>query len=70
MVEIVGPGEHGALQSFARGISQYNAAEINRVARCHTREIKPRLGYSFGENVVHRDDLALVRELDLTTGDL
>lgn len=70
MVEIVGPGEHGALQSFARGISQYNAAEINRIARCHTREIKPRLGYSFGENVVHRDDLALVRELDLTTGDL
>lgn len=44
MVEIVGPGEHGALQSFARGISQYNAAEINRIARCHTREIKPRLG--------------------------
>lgn len=70
MVEIVGPGEHGALQSFARGISQYNAAEINRIARCHTREIKRRLGYSFGENVVHRDDLALVRELDLTTGDL
>ncbi|MGN6384294.1 MAG: glutamate 5-kinase [Dyella sp.] len=70
MVEIVGPGEHGALQSFARGISQYNAAEINRIARCHTREIKLRLGYSFGENVVHRDDLALVRELDLTTGDL
>ncbi|WP_431636329.1 glutamate 5-kinase [Dyella sp. KULCS107] len=70
MVEIVGPGEHGALQSFARGISQYNAAEINRIARCHTRQIKPRLGYSFGENVVHRDDLALVRELDLTTGDL
>ena len=70
MVEIVGPGEHGALQSFARGISQYNAAEINRIARCHTREIKPRLGYSFGENVVHRDDLAVVRELDLTTGDL
>lgn len=70
MVEIVGPGEHGALQSFARGISQYSAMEINRIARCHTREIKPRLGYSFGENVVHRDDLALVRELDLTTGDL
>lgn len=70
MVEIVGPGENGSLQSFARGISQYSAMEINRIARCHTREIKTRLGYSFGENVVHRDDLALVRELDLTTGDL
>ncbi len=70
MVEIVGPGENGSLQSFARGISQYSAMEINRIARSHTRDIKTRLGYSFGENVVHRDDLALVREPDLTTGDL
>jgi glutamate 5-kinase len=70
MVEIVGPGEGDSLQSFARGISQYSAAEINRIARSHTRDIKTRLGYSFGENVVHRDDLALVREPDLTTGEL
>ncbi|HEX5306347.1 MAG TPA: glutamate 5-kinase [Dyella sp.] len=70
MVEIVSSGECGSRQSFARGISQYSAMEINRIARCHTRDIKNRLGYSFGENVVHRDDLALVREPDLTTGDL
>lgn len=70
MVEIVCSIEGGARQSFARGISQYSAAEINRIARSHTRDIKTRLGYSFGENVVHRDDLAMVREPDLTTGEL
>ena len=69
MVEIVGAGEHGELAVMARGISQYSAAEINQIARSHTREIKTRLGYSFGENVVHRDDLAIVREPDPTIGE-
>lgn len=68
MVEIMGEDAHGAMQVFARGISQYSAAEINQLVRCHTREIKDRLGYSFGENIVHRDDLATLRESDTTTG--
>jgi glutamate 5-kinase len=68
MVEIVGDDGHGGLQAYARGISQYSAAEINQLARTHTRDIKSRLGYSFGENIVHRDDLATLRESDTTTG--
>ena len=36
------------------------------IARSHTREIKSRLGYSYGENVVHRDDLVTVHEPDMT----
>ena len=45
---------------LARGVSQYTAAEVRRLAGRHTREIEPLLGYSYGENIVHRDDLALV----------
>jgi glutamate 5-kinase len=69
MVEIVRDGDDGMLHVIARGITQYGAAEINRIARTHTRDISDRLGYSYGENVVHRDDLATLRETGLPTGE-
>ncbi|HEU0276203.1 MAG TPA: glutamate 5-kinase [Rhodanobacteraceae bacterium] len=56
VVEVVA-GEGGARHRVARGIVQYSAAEINRIAGAHTRDIKQRLGYSYGETVMHRDDL-------------
>ena len=56
VVEIRGPDESAAL---ARGVTQYSANEIRRLAGRHTREIEATLGYSFGENIVHRDDLVL-----------
>lgn len=65
MVEIACAGEDGQLQPLARGITQYGAAEIVRIARCHTGDITSRLGYSYGVNVVHRDDLAMLREPEL-----
>lgn len=42
----------------ARGISQYSVAEVRRLAGKHSREIETVLGYSYGSEVVHRDDLA------------
>lgn len=69
MVEIVGDGDDGALHVIARGIAQYGAAEINRIARTHTRDIDSRLGYSYGESVVHRDDLAMLRDTGPVTGE-
>jgi glutamate 5-kinase len=47
-------------QRLARGISQYSALDIRRIARRHSREIESILGYNYGENVVHRDDLVLL----------
>jgi glutamate 5-kinase len=44
---------------LARGVAQYSAGEMRRVAGRHTREIEALLGYSYGENLVHRDDLVL-----------
>ncbi|MDC8015136.1 glutamate 5-kinase [Tahibacter soli] len=41
----------------ARGISQYAASEVRRIAGRKSHEIEAALGYSYGETVVHRDDL-------------
>ncbi|GGY23520.1 glutamate 5-kinase [Rhodanobacter panaciterrae] len=50
-----------------RGLCQYGAAEVRRLAGRHSREIESVLGYSYGAEVVHRDDLATVSEMEATT---
>lgn len=47
-------------RGIARGVSQYSAVDIRRIARSHSRDIEGILGYNYGENVIHRDDLVLV----------
>ena len=59
MVEVLLRGEDGS-ERVARGVSQYSAADIRRIARRHSREIESVLGYSYGGTVIHRDDLMLV----------
>lgn len=54
LVEIVDTND----RPVARGLCQYGAAEIRRLAGRHSRDIAPILGYSYGEEIVHRDDLA------------
>ncbi len=58
LVEIVDIDE----RRIARGLSQYTAAEVRRLAGRHSREIESLLGYSHGAEVVHRDDLASLPE--------
>lgn len=53
LVEIV--AEDGAV--VARGLCHYNAAELRRIQGRHSREILAVLGYSYGDEVIHRDDL-------------
>lgn len=57
VVDIV---SHDQARRIARGISQYAASEIARIAGEHSREIEAILGYSYGETVVHRDDLVVL----------
>src|SRR5690606_32847657 len=59
MVEVL-VREEGGVRRVARGVSQYSAADIRRIARRHSREIESILGYSYGDTVIHRDDLMLV----------
>jgi glutamate 5-kinase len=44
---------------IARGVSQYSAADIRRIARKRSHEIDLILGYNYGDSIVHRDDLSL-----------
>ncbi|KAF1719179.1 glutamate 5-kinase [Pseudoxanthomonas wuyuanensis] len=59
MVEVVLRDEHGD-RRIARGVSQYSAVDIRRIARRHSRDIEGILGYNYGGNVIHRDDLVLL----------
>jgi glutamate 5-kinase len=59
MVEVRLRDEQGD-RVIARGVSQYSAVDIRRIARSHSRDIEGILGYNYGENVIHRDDLVLL----------
>ncbi len=52
--------EGGGERCLAHGVSQYSAADVRRIAGRHSRDIESILGYNYGENVIHRDDLVLV----------
>jgi len=47
--------------ALARGISQYSALDIRRICGRHSRQIEAVLGYSYGDTVIHRDDLVLLK---------
>jgi len=54
-----GQGSDGT-SCIARGLSQYSAADIRRICGRHSRQIGAILGYSYGDTVIHRDDLVLL----------
>ncbi|MBO9662734.1 glutamate 5-kinase [Dokdonella sp.] len=56
LVEVVAPDGDGA-RVVARGLCQYAAGEVRRLAGRHTREIESILGFSYGDTVIRRDDL-------------
>jgi glutamate 5-kinase len=49
-------------RQVARGLVAYSSDEIRRIARRSTREIGQVLGYSNGDEVIHRDDLVLATD--------
>jgi glutamate 5-kinase len=57
-------------RSIARGLSQYAAAEVIRLAGRHSRDIEALLGYCYGAEIVHRDDLATVMDPEITEGEV
>jgi glutamate 5-kinase len=58
LVEVLLRDDRGT-RRVARGISQYSADDIRRIARRHSHDIQSMLGYNYGGNIIHRDDLAL-----------
>ena len=55
-VRVLGPGG----REIARGLSYYNSTEVEAILGCRSEEIRSRLGYSYYDEVIHRDNLVLV----------
>lgn len=47
-------------EEVARGIISYNSEEVKKIAGKKTSEIEKILGYKYSDEVIHRDDLAVV----------
>ena len=45
---------------FARGITSYSSEELQKIAGVNTTEIEEILGYKYSDEIIHRDDLAVV----------
>ena len=68
--DVVGSFEEGACvtcldecgREFARGLVNYGAAALTRIRGRQTAEIEATLGYKVSDEVIHRDDLALLGE--------
>ena len=46
-------------KEIARGIVRYGAADLERIKGMHSEKIEEVLGYGYGDEVVHRDDLVV-----------
>jgi glutamate 5-kinase len=44
---------------FAKGVTNYTSAELSRIIGRKTKEITEILGYQYGDEVVHRDNLVM-----------
>lgn len=51
---------HGE-RTIALGIAAYDAGQVERIKGLATDQITPTLGFTLGDEVIHRDDLALAR---------
>ncbi len=68
IVEIIGQFDKGdsvsiiapSGQEIARGIVAYNAEDIRTIRGRTSKDIENLLGYTMGDEVIHRDDMALV----------
>ena len=44
-------------REFAKGLTNYESSEINKIKGLKTSEVESRLGYKYSDEIVHRDDL-------------
>ena len=56
-VQVLGPDG----TEVARGLSNYGSNEVQVIQGRKSREIESLLGYSYYDEVVHRDDLVLLK---------
>jgi len=47
---------------IAKGISSYSSSDLIKIAGKHSKDINSTLGYDYGSEVIHRDDLVVIHE--------
>jgi len=47
-------------REVARGIVNYESSDLARICRCQSSEIETILGYTYGDEVIHRNNLVLL----------
>nr|WP_241033766.1 glutamate 5-kinase [Vibrio maerlii] len=47
---------------IARGISSYSSQDLAKISGKHSKDITDILGYDYGSEVIHRDDLVVIQE--------
>lgn len=47
---------------LARGLTAYASADLTRIAGAHSHEIAERLGYTYGDEAIHRNNLVLLTD--------
>jgi glutamate 5-kinase len=63
LVDLAGPDG----EVFARGLASYSSQELKHIRGKKTSEIAKELGYCYCEEVVHRDDLAVIESASSRT---
>jgi glutamate 5-kinase len=46
----------------ARGLVNYSSREVERIRGGRSTEIEKRLGYKFSDEVIHRDNLVILKK--------
>jgi glutamate 5-kinase len=49
---------------IARGVAQYDHREIERIKGAHSGDIARILGYDYGTEIIHRNDLVNIRQVN------
>ena len=47
---------------IARGLTNYNFSDCQKLARQQSKDIEPILGYYYGDEIIHRNNLVLARK--------
>ncbi len=52
----------GSRRELARGIVAYTSSDLRQLAGCRSDDIEARLGYTYGDEAVHRNDMILLTD--------
>ncbi len=53
-------GQAGKESEIARGLTNYNSADLRRIQGCRSKDIRKQLGHRDFDEAIHRDNLVLL----------